>query len=61
MEAFCLRLGGYRQQFCFGALPVFDDYGNLALRENEPFNFWGVTVRDTAHLAELIVEIKVLV
>jgi hypothetical protein len=59
-DGFCQRLGGYRQQFCFGAMQVFDDNGVLLLKENETIsNLWGTTIQNTAHLVETIMEYKV--
>jgi hypothetical protein len=59
-ETFCQRLGGYRQQFCWGGMQVFDDNGVLLLKENEIIsNLWGATVLNTSHLVEMILESKV--
>lgn len=60
-DTFCQRLGGFRQQFCWGAMQVFDDNGVLLIKENETIsNLWGATITSTAHLVEMILESKVI-
>jgi hypothetical protein len=60
IETFCQRLGGYRQQFCWSAAQVFDDSGNLLLKEDNQWKeLLGVTVKDIPHLIEQLAELKV--